>query len=356
MRECPKCGKANQPTRKFCIRCAASLLAPRKPATISQPTPVAPAPQPTAQPTAPPQAPQAASDQALVTTEDQWVRPSEISKDRVRTASGAKRKTELEKAREAFDRAENVGIEEAAGSGIVESRMLRASEVRELLEQTAEYSAAEVQAPTLMEGSEPLPPDAAHLTAPAMPTPADVEHSILGAKSTLVEQPTSKPSLTVAEVTPQVPPALGDEFASTRYDSAPAPAPVEVAPPITPTPAPAEVTPSITPAPIPKAPAATAAPKTPATPAPSPPGGLENVTTCTTCGSVINVDLFEYPKEVYGAMGGARLKQARFLVVQGKYEDARHVARISRFLYMKAEDKNGLTEVGKLVDSLTKKA
>ncbi len=270
------------------------------------------------------------------------MRPSEISKDRVRAAAGAKRKTELEKAREAFERAENVGIDEAAGSGIVESRMLRASEVRELLEQTAEYSAAEVQAPTLMEGSEPLPPDAAHLTAPAMPTPADVEHSILGAKSTLVAQPTPKPALAVAEVTPQVPPALGDEFASTRYDSAPAPAPAEVAPPITP-------------APIPEVPVAPAASPIPATPAPSPTAGLENVTTCTTCGSVINVDLFEYPKEVYGAMGGARLKQARFLVVQGKYEDARHVVRISRFLYMKAEDKNGLAEVGKLVDSLAKK-
>ncbi len=284
------------------------------------------------------------------------MRPSEISKDRVRTAGGAKRKTELEKAREAFDRAENVGIDEATGSGIVESRMLRASEVRELLEQTAEYSAAEVQAPTLMEGSEPLPPDAAHLTAPAMPTPADVEHSILGAKSTLVEQPTSKPVMAVAEITPQVPPELGDEFASTRYDSAPTPAPSETAPPITPTPPPDEVASPFAPAPIPEAPDAIAVPSTPATPAPSPAGGLENVTTCTTCGSVINVDLFEYPKEVYGAMGGARLKQARFLVVQGKYEDARHVVRISRFLYMKAEDRDGLAEVGKLVDSLAKKS
>jgi len=238
------------------------------------------------------------------------VRPSEISRDRVRTATGAKRKTELEKAREAFERAENVGIDEAAGSGIVESRMLRASEVRELLEQTAEYSASEVPAPTLMPGSEHLPPDAAYLAAPAMPTPTDVEHSILGAKSTLVEQP--------------------------------APAPAEVAPPITPEP-------------TPEAPVAPAAPTTPATPAPSLAGGPENVTTCTTCGSVINVDMFEYPKEVYGAMGNARLKQARFLVVQGKYEDAQHVVRISRFLFMKAEDKDGLTEVGKLVDSLAKR-
>jgi len=266
------------------------------------------------------------------------VRPSASSRDRVRTATGAKRKTELEKAREAFERAEHVGIDEAAGSGIVESRMLRASEVRELLEQTAEYAVAEVPAPTLMEGSEPLPPEAAHLTAPAMPTPADVEHSILGAKSTLVEQPTPPPALAVAEVTPQAP----DGFASIRYDSAPAPAPAEVAPPITPEPSP-------------KAPAAPATPTVPATPAPSPAGGLENVTTCTTCGSVINVDMFEYPKEVYGGMGNARLKQARFLVVQGKYEDAQHVVRISRFLFMKAEDKDGLTEVGKLVDSLAKR-
>ena len=335
MRECPKCGKANQPTRKFCIRCASSLIVPRKPATISQPTPVAPAPQPIAPP-------QAASDQPSVTTGDQWVRPSEISKDRVRTAEGGKRKTELEKAREAFSRAENVGIDEAAGSGIVESRMLRASEVRELLEQTAEYSAAEVPIPTLMEGSEPLPPDAVHLTPPAMPTPADVEYSILGAKSSLVDQSTPAPAIQVTEITPQVPAELGDEFSSARYDSAPAPAP-------------AEVTPTITPEPIPEAPVAPVAPTAPVAPAPSPIGGLENVTTCTTCGSVINVDMFEYPKEIYGGMGNARLKQARFLVVQGKYEDAQHVVRISRFLFMKAEDKDGLTEVGKLVDSLAKR-
>ena len=339
MRECPKCGKANQPTRKFCIRCAASLIAPRKPATISQPTPMAPVPPPTPQPAA---APQAASDQDSVTTGDQWVRPSEVSRDRVRTAQGAKRKTELEKAREAFERAEHVGIDEAAGSGIIESRMLRASEVKELLEQTAEYSATEVPAPTLMEGSEPLPPEAAYLTTPAMPTPADVEHSILGAKSTLVEQPTPAPVMAVAEITPQVPTTLGDEFTSTRYDSDPAPAPAEVAPPITPES-------------IPETPVAPAVPITPATPAPSPIGGLENVTTCTTCGSVINVDMFEYPKDVYGEMGNARLKQARFLVVQGKYEDAQHIVRISRFLFMKAEDKDGLIEVGKLVDSLAKR-
>lgn len=270
------------------------------------------------------------------------MRPSEISRDRVRAAEGTKRKTELEKAREAFSKAENVGIDEADGSGIVESRMLRASEVRELLEQTAEYSAAEMPAPTLMEGSEPFPPDAAHLTAPAMPTPADVEHSILGAKSTLVERPKPVPAPVDVEVTPQMPAALGEEFASTRYDSAPTPAPAEMAPPITPEP-------------IPEAPVAPAAPTTPATPAPSPVGGPENVTTCTTCGSVINVDMFEYPKEVYGGMGNARLKQARFLVVQGKYEDAQHVVRISRFLFMKAEDKDGLIEVGKLVDSLAKR-
>ncbi len=310
------------------------MIAPRKPATISQPTPVAPAPPPTPQPTA--------SDQASVTTGDQWVRPSEVSKDRVRTAVGTKRKTELEKAREAFDRAENVGIDEAAGSGIVESRMLRASEVRELLEQTAEYSTAEVTTPTLMEGSEPLPPHAVHLTPPAMPTPTDVEHSILGAKSTLVDQLAPKPALGVSEITPQVPVELGDEFTSARYDSTPAPAPAEVAP-------------TITPEPIPEVPVVPEAPTAPVAPAPSSIRGLENVTTCTTCGSVINVDMFEYPNEIYSGMGNARLKQARFLVVQGKYEDAQHVVRISRFLFMKAEDKDGLTEVGKLVDSLAKR-
>ncbi len=79
LRTCEKCGKANQDTRKFCIRCGASLLKPikEKPA----PTPAPEAAQPKAA------APQATPKKPLSpTTDDTWVKPSEVSRDRVRTA------------------------------------------------------------------------------------------------------------------------------------------------------------------------------------------------------------------------------------------------------------------------------
>ena len=129
VRTCEKCGKANQPTRKFCIRCGASLIKKEEPkekaplpATTAPAAPETPAPQPAPAPT------QASPD-------DQWVKPSSVSTDRVRSAGGlTKPKSEFEKAKEAFARAETVGIEEADGSGVIETRMLRASEVKELLE------------------------------------------------------------------------------------------------------------------------------------------------------------------------------------------------------------------------------
>ena len=43
---------------------------------------------------------------------------------------------------------------------------------------------------------------------------------------------------------------------------------------------------------------------------------------CSDCGKVMHSDLFEYPKEVYTQMGTARLKQAKFLFVQGNPEEA----------------------------------
>ena len=60
--------------------------------------------------------------------------------------------------------------------------------------------------------------------------------------------------------------------------------------------------------------------------------------------------MFEYPKEVYSGMGAARLKQARFFVVQGKPDLAMDAVRRARAFY----DKKGLKEVLKLVESLAK--
>ncbi|MFW9890042.1 MAG: zinc ribbon domain-containing protein, partial [Candidatus Thorarchaeota archaeon] len=170
---CAKCGKANLPTRKYCLRCGASLI------SASKPEPEKPVP------AQKPAAPVTPAREVSATTDDKWVRPSEVSKDRVRT-SAPKMKSELEKAREAFARAEEVGIEEG-DEGIVETRMLRASEVRELLESAAEYEAQAPPMPTQPEAIEPgAPPQPA---APAIPTPKDLEEGILGSQSSLVEKP-----------------------------------------------------------------------------------------------------------------------------------------------------------------------
>ncbi|NHJ12523.1 MAG: hypothetical protein EAX95_02550 [Candidatus Thorarchaeota archaeon] len=124
------------------------------------------------------------------TTGDKWVRPSEVAKDRIRT-SPPKVKSELEKAREAFARAEEVGIEEGP-EGIVETRMLRASEVRELMDSAAEMSReAERMAPPDIQGtsdSVPIP------AAPRAPTPDDIEQGILGSRSTVVDRPAAEPA------------------------------------------------------------------------------------------------------------------------------------------------------------------
>ncbi|MCK4566885.1 MAG: hypothetical protein KAU48_06210, partial [Candidatus Thorarchaeota archaeon] len=97
MRTCDKCGKANQPTRKFCIRCGGSLLKKTKATPAPTPAPVAPAPA-----VETPVAPQPTSP---TTTDNQWVKPSEVSRDRVRVAGGTKQLSELEKARAAFAKA-----------------------------------------------------------------------------------------------------------------------------------------------------------------------------------------------------------------------------------------------------------
>jgi hypothetical protein len=79
---------------------------------------------------------------------------------------------------------------------------------------------------------------------------------------------------------------------------------------------------------------------------------LDLVIACPDCGKVINVDMFEYPKDVYSKMGAARLKQARFFVVQGKPDLAMEAVRKARAFYEKGGDKKGLKEVLKLVESL----
>ncbi len=171
MRTCPKCGRANQPTRKYCIRCGGNLLSvEQKPKTISSPTvaPVTPEPEvKEVQPVA------STSSEARVTTNDEWVKPSQVSPDRVRTGDGTtKPMSEFEKAKEIFAKADSADIEDTDGD-IIEPRMLRASEVQELMgemESQREVSAASSSAPPPAAATPP--PTASHTPPAASPPPA----------------------------------------------------------------------------------------------------------------------------------------------------------------------------------------
>ena len=136
MRTCASCGKANNPIRKYCVRCGKSLLTSKTDQSTKTSTPKSSQPESIETPRPHPEPevpPKSVSTTPSVTSGDQWVRPSEISRDRMRTTSSSKGKSEMEKAKEAFARAEKVGIQEEGGD-IVETRMLRASEVRELMQ------------------------------------------------------------------------------------------------------------------------------------------------------------------------------------------------------------------------------
>ncbi|MHA2140060.1 MAG: hypothetical protein ACXADC_02715 [Candidatus Thorarchaeota archaeon] len=341
MRVCPKCNKSNLPTRKYCIRCASSLITtPKKRAVVDEP-PKPEIPEVGRVTTAASMARQAAeSASPPPTTEDKWVKPSEVSRDRVRTASGGQRKTELEKAREAFARAEDVGIDEE-GTGVIETRMLRASEVRELLESAS--VTPEVPAPMMMEGSESLTPEEMELMQPTMPQPQAIEEQILGTKSAFVASDT--------EATPQPEKQLDTDvstgFSSSRYEDADEEPEIRM-----PDTMPTVTAETLAPQSIPTtaAPPSTSAETiTPVSPAKDEP---DYVTICHNCGEATNIDQFEYPVEVYSAMGSARLKQARFLVVQGKPDRAKEILGIARRLFTKGGDETGLRDTTRLMDSL----
>ncbi|MFW9800901.1 MAG: hypothetical protein ACFFD9_10720 [Candidatus Thorarchaeota archaeon] len=204
MRTCTKCGRVNQPTRKHCTRCGASLIGVVKEEKPKASTPVPEIGTVTKGETVEdtrsvpsstvPDTPETSGDGRLV-------RPSEVATNRVIAADRHVQKTEFEKAKEIFEQAEEYGIEEG-GPGIVETRMLRASEVRELLDSVAEMP----QDPDLQASPGPGLPGEPETPAPAIPTPQDIEESILGSKSTLVEQKAEpQPPASVEPVAPETP-------------------------------------------------------------------------------------------------------------------------------------------------------
>ncbi|MHA1423378.1 MAG: hypothetical protein ACTSW8_03535 [Candidatus Thorarchaeota archaeon] len=233
MRTCASCGKANNPIRKYCTRCGKSLIQLKEekptpvPASVVTETPIPAVTAPSDQ--------YVRSDTVKATTDDEWVRPSQVSRDRVRSGSPSSAKSEMEKAKEAFARAEGVGIEEAEGSGIVETRMLRASEVRELMGEGATIG-QDTQPPTQPAPSTvPAPAPAAPAAAPepaSTPPPASIT-------------PTAGPPEAPAAATPAPQPTPAPEPAampSPRVVTPPAAAPsIPVKPP---SPAPVATSPS----------------------------------------------------------------------------------------------------------------
>ncbi|MFW9843631.1 MAG: hypothetical protein ACFFEV_03565 [Candidatus Thorarchaeota archaeon] len=166
------------------------------------------------------------SDSVKATTDDEWVRPSQVSRDRMRTGSSSSGKSEMEKAKEAFARAEGVGIEEADGSGIVETRMLRASEVRELMgesavigqESTPTTQPAPQTAPTPsatpstppVQAPPPTTPPATPPTAPTKPpgtevSPQPISTLIPAAPATNKPEPAATPPPRVETPSPAAP-------------------------------------------------------------------------------------------------------------------------------------------------------
>jgi len=126
LRTCAKCGKANDVTRKFCVRCGASLLVAAEPAKpkISSAVPELGRVTTEASFLGAKEAEETADSEGLSGTEKAgFVRPTEVQRDRLRTAERHTEKTEFEKAQEAFARSETAKPEE---------RMLRASQVRDL--------------------------------------------------------------------------------------------------------------------------------------------------------------------------------------------------------------------------------
>ena len=138
---CAKCKKTNLPTRKFCIGCGSSLLvqaikrkkerstlAPKRWNTAAEKYYSVIEASYSGLKTA---------DSDAIESQDEIARPSQIVRDRIRTTKYTRVEPELEKARRAFARADAVGIKKEK-AGIVETRMVRASEIPDLMRMSRE--------------------------------------------------------------------------------------------------------------------------------------------------------------------------------------------------------------------------
>ncbi len=125
-----------------------------------------------------------------IITSSKLVRPSGVQQNRMRSTERHVGRTELEKAKEAFNRADQAGTEEGYG-GIVEPRMLRASEVRELMASMANLQDETMfQEPELTTQPELPPQKPPETGTPPVVTPQPVERDITNTAPIFASQPT----------------------------------------------------------------------------------------------------------------------------------------------------------------------
>ena len=311
-------------TRKYCMNCGASLLAyGRKQESSSRRYSVL---TPTRTITKQPPDDIKPWDSFDISTEDNFVKPSTIKRDRIRSVSTHRRmETELDKARLAFERADAVGIDES-GTGVIETRMLRASEVQELLSDWGPTE--ETESSSVVEHVPRPAPDA----PPVESTREEKEQHFLGSQSALTT-PRSSEKQKIAPTRKLVTPS--DDFSSTLYQTAPTRDMLE---------------PESSEKPERKPPASQVEleEKLPSESIDVSADSTPWVVICPDCGKVMHSDLYEYPNEVYSQMGNARLKQAKFLFIQGKPEEALKAAKLARMFFDKVKDESGLIQLARL--------
>jgi hypothetical protein len=264
------------------------------------------------------------ADSVGAESQDECVRPSQIARDRIILTKYTRVESELEKARRAFARADAIGIKKET-TGIVETRMVRASEIPELMRKARERKKTSSRETPDM--------DAMRTRETLTPAREAAERKMLGALSTYVTpnrtdstpspRLTEDPALSRGEQTEQF-----ASFTSSRYEAAPS------------EPKPEQRTDS---------PPAAKVPLVWELPPETPP--KERVTAVTPPSEIVSAPeagTFEYPRAVYKAMGVARLEQARRLIAAGRNEEAQRAAYISKTFFELARDDAGITQVNRL--------
>ncbi len=192
------------------MRCGASLIQPIKKEESKEVDRIPEATQATTRETTPStgthKEPPTPKPEGIITS-SRLAKPSSIQQNRVRTTEHHVGKTELNKAKDAFHRADQAGIKEGDG-GIVEPRMLRASEVRELMDSMVNSREEPITQPPESMIQAELPPQRTSETeiAPVV-TPQPIKGDITSAKPILAPkaEPRVEPQEEKVELSPKPP-------------------------------------------------------------------------------------------------------------------------------------------------------